>query len=184
MVKKYPRKDKLQLLLKNPRNLFHTRDLSLLWGVKNENTLHTSIKRYIQKGVLLRIQKGFYSKLPLEEIDPIKIGIGFLHSFCYLSTESILFQNGIMSQSVPYITLISNKSKKFRAGENFYISRQMKPEFLFNKKGLIEKNGIYQATIERAVADMLYFNPKYHFDAPSLVDWKKVKEIQKIIGYK
>lgn len=39
------------------------------------------------------------------------------------------------------------------------------------------------ARLERAVADMMYFNPHYHFDNRKIINWKKVKEIQKAIGY-
>jgi len=138
-----------------------------------------TIKRYVEKGVLIRIQKGFYSKMALDQIDPVRLGTGFLHSFCYLSTESILFREGIISQPIPYITLISDKSRKFEINDIPYISRQMKDRFLFNELGIVEKNGIKQATVERAVADMIYFSPHFHFDAPSLIDWEKVKSIQK-----
>jgi hypothetical protein len=34
---------------------------------------------------------------------------------------------------------------------------------------------------ERAVADLLYYNPKAYFDAP--LNWKKIQRIQKKIGY-
>lgn len=184
MKKQTLKRDKLNLLLKNPESLFHTQDLFLLWGIENKNTLYTSIKRYVQKGVLIRIQKGFYSKVPLNQINPVKLGMSFLHSFCYLSTEAILFKEGVISQSIPYITLVSDKSKKFELKDNLYLSRQMKDRFLFNTVGIVEKNGIKQASLERAVADMLYFSPHYYFDAPSLINWPKVREIQKAVGFK
>ncbi len=60
----------------------------------------------------------------------------------------------------------------------------MQDKFLFNDKGIVKKDGIKRANLERAVADMLYYDPYYHFDAPNLINWKKVKEIQKIIGFK
>lgn len=178
------KQSKQNLLLKSPENLFHTQDLSLLWNVRNKNTLYTTIKRYVQKGVLIRVQKGFYSKVPLVQLNPTRLGMGFLHSFCYLSTETILCREGIISQSIPFITLVSNKSKKFEIKNHLYLSRQMKDRFLFNTAGIVEKNGIKQASLERAVADMLYFNSHYHFDAHSLIDWQKVKSIQKQVGYK
>jgi hypothetical protein len=43
--------------------------------------------------------------------------------------------------------------------------------------------GIFMASTERAVADMLYFNPKYHFDIPESINFDTVKSIQKEIGY-
>lgn len=175
---------KQNLLLKYAQELFHTKDLALIWNMHNKNSLYTAIKRYVKKGILIRIQKGFYSKIPLEQINPIKLGMSFLHSFCYLSTESILSQKGVISQDIPNITLVSDISKKFKIKNTFYISRQLKDKFLFNSTGIIEKNNIKQAVLERAVADMIYFSPNYYFDAPNLIDWKKVKKIQKTIGYK
>jgi len=178
-TKQHKKKNKLDLLLKHPKDLLHTQDLASLWNIKNKNTLYTTIKRYVKKGFLFRIHKGFYSKVPIDKLNPVKIGMGALHSFCYLSTESVLAREGIISQSIFRITLISDQSKKFKIGDNYYLSRQMKDEFLFDETGIIKKNGIRQATIERAVADLLYYSPNYHFDAPSLIDWDKVKKIKK-----
>jgi predicted transcriptional regulator of viral defense system len=183
MIKQSQKQNKLNLLLKSPENLFHTQDLFLLWGCNNKNTLYTTIKRYVKKGVLVRIHKGFYSKYPLDKLSLVNLGMGFLHSFSYLSTETILAQNGIISQPILYITLISDRSKKFNIKGASFICRQLADKFLFNKTGIVEKDGINCATAERAVADMLYFNPNYHFDASNLINWDKVKQIQKQIGY-
>lgn len=170
---------KLNQLLKSSEDLFHTQDLALLWSVENRNTLYTTIKRYVKKGFLIRIQRGFYSKVRLDQVDPVRLGISFLHRYSYLSTESVLVKEGVIFQSVPYITLVSNKSQKFEVGGNLYRSRQMKDSFLFNEAGIREQ----EASLERAVADLLYYDPKYHFDAPKFIDWDKVKKIQKRVGY-
>jgi len=183
MKKRLQKQNKLNLLLKSPENFFHTQDLFLLWGYENKNTLYTTIKRYVQKGFLVRLQKGFFSKLPLSQLNPVALGIKFLHSFSYLSTETILAQNGVISQPMLYITLVSGKSKKFSIRGISFICRQLSDQFLFNKTGIIMKDGISCATLERAVADMLYFSPDYHFDAPNLINWQKVKQMQKQIGY-
>ena len=183
-MKRNPKKNKLDLLLKYSQNLFHTGDLGLLWNIENKNTLYMTIKRYVDRGILIRVQKGFYSKIPLERLSPIKLGMSFLHSFCYLSTESILVKEGIISQAIPHITLISDQSKKFKIKNDSYISRQMKNESLFNETGIITRDDIKEASIERAVADMLYYDPNYHFDAPNLINWSKVKKIQKEVGFK
>ena len=42
-MKQHFKKNKLNILLKHPQNLFHTKDLALLWGIKNTNTLYTTI---------------------------------------------------------------------------------------------------------------------------------------------
>ena len=64
-----------------------------------------------------------------------------------------------------------------------FLFRQLKDEYLINPTGVVNQNGVFVATTERAVADMLYFNPRYHFDVPERIDWKKVKFIQKEVGY-
>jgi hypothetical protein len=40
-----------------------------------------------------------------------------------------------------------------------------------------DQNGSYVATPERAVTDVLYFNPLYHFDNPRAVNFKNVEFI-------
>lgn len=174
---------KIDKLLKLPQKIFHTQDLALLWGIDNKNTLYTTIKRYIQKGILIPIQKGFYSTVPFDQLDPVSLGIGFLHHFAYLSTESVLAQAGIIAQTTYQITLVSEVSKKFTLGGYSYLSRRLKPPFLYQTAGIENRDGKFIASPERAVADMLYFNPQYYFDAPKLIDWQRVKDIQKEVGY-
>src|SRR3990167_505883 len=104
---------KINELLKLQQNLFHTNDLALIWGIDNKNTLYTWIKRYIQKGILIPVQKCLYSTIPLDQLDPIRLGISLIHGFAYLSTESVLAQEGVISQAVFAITLIGSISKRF-----------------------------------------------------------------------
>ena len=60
----------------------------------------------------------------------------------------------------------------------------MKTNFLYNSVGIYEKDGVNYACVERAVADLLYFNPKYYFDASLKIDWDRVKEIKKLLVIK
>jgi len=170
---------RIDTLLKQEKKLFHTSDLALLWQIQVPNTLYTTIKRYVQKGILKRIHKGFYSAIPIEKLDPLELGIGYLHSFAYLSTESILQENGIIFQTSDYITLVSSTSKKFMIGGHSFLVRKMKDEFLYQSAGLTERDNIKVATLERAVADILYFNPNFYFDNRKIINWLRVKEIQK-----
>ncbi len=163
--------------------VFHAGDLANLWQIKNPNTLHTTLKRYAQEGLIIRIQRGLYSLLPVEKIDPRLLGLKVLHRYAYVSTETILSQEGIIFQHIPQITLVSSVSQKFAIGNNQYSCRKLADRFLFNDAGIIIKDGMQIATVERAVADLLYFNPKYYFDAKNLINWKKVRAIQKQAGY-
>ena len=170
---------RLNILLKEGRQLFHTRDLALLWGLENTNTLYTTIKRYVKKGILIPIYKGFYSTVPLNNIDPLLLGTKALALYSYLSCEYVLIQSGIIFQQSNYITLISSVRKKFKIGENEYYVRRVKDEFLYHDTGIYEENGVKKAIPERAAADMLYFNPHYHLDNRKGLNWQKINSIWK-----
>ena len=179
-----PKLDKKSILLKQDRKIFHTNDLALLWEITNKNTLYTTIKRYKKSGTLIPIHKGLYSVMSLSQLDPIILGIAFLHRYAYLSTESILAKEGVIAQAISAVTFVSNTSKKFKLQSTHYLVRQMKNQYLYNNCGIIQKNRYYEATLERAVADLLYYNPNYYFDNKKTIDWDKVEKIQKEVGFK
>ncbi|HEX7432751.1 MAG TPA: hypothetical protein VF326_03785 [Anaerolineaceae bacterium] len=165
------------------RKIYHSNDLALLWDITNKNTLYTTIKRYVQKGVLVPIYKGLYSTVPLTQLDPLELGKSIIHRYTYLSMESVLAQAGIIAQTTYMVTFVSDLPKKVIVGSMSFLFRQLKAEYLNNPTGVTNQNGVFVATPERAVADMLYFNSKYHFDVPESIDFKKVKSIQKEVGY-
>ena len=171
--------NKIKILLQDGRILYRTQDLAVLWGINNANTLYTTIKRYVKRGVFIKIYKGFYSVKPIDKVDFLSLGLAALHRYGYLSMETVLVERGIIFQDIKYITLVSDVSKRFQLGGYKFLVRRMKPEYLHNNIGITKRG----ASVERAVADMLYFNPGYHFDAKKLINWQKVEEIKKAIGY-
>ena len=174
---------KIAVLLKQNKNIFHISDLMLLWNTTNQASLRRTISRYVQKGILLKIYRGFYSVIPLSQIDPRELGSSALHSYCYISTESVLVQNSIIFQQIDAVTFCSSKTKQIHVGDHSFKSRQLKDTYLYNTAGILESQNYKTASVERAIADMLYFNPHYHFDASERIDWGKVAAIQKEVGY-
>jgi len=175
---------KIDVLLKQGRKLFHTNDLALLWQITNKNTLYTTIKRYVKKGILIPIHKGFYATVSVKKINQIELGISYLHQYAYLSTESVLVNYGVIFQKSENITLVGNISKNFTIGDTKYIVRKMKDSYLFQTIGITtDVNGVKTATLNRAVADLLYFNRNYYFDNRKAVNWAQVKQLQIEIGY-
>ena len=170
-------------LIKSDRNIYHTNDLAILWNIANKNTLYTTIKRYVQKSVLIPIYKGLYSTVPISQLDPLELGRAVIHRYTYLTTESVLAQAGIISQATYAFTFVSSLSKKVNVGNYNFLFRKLKDEYLFNPTGIENQDGNFIATTERAVADILYYNPKYHFDFSTNIDFEKVRCIQKEIGY-
>jgi predicted transcriptional regulator of viral defense system len=164
--------------------VFHIGDLANLWHITNKNTLYTTLKRYTEQGLLFRIYKGFYAIKTPTEIDPLLLGIKALHGYAYVSTETILAEKGIIQQEVPAITLVSSKTKRFTVADRDYYSRKLADAFLYQSNGISTTPfGVRKATLERAVADQLYFNPHAYIDAVDTVDWNKVHALQKEIGY-
>ena len=176
--------NRFALLARMNETIFHTGDLYNLWGFKNTNNLYTTLKRYVKAGLLYRVYNGLYSIHPVTELDPYLLGIKALHKYSYVSVESVLADEGIMLQSLNYITLISSISKRFLINDNHYYSRRLHDRYLHNNAGIIEKNGLRIATVERAVADLLYYNPGAYFDGDALIPWDKVNALQQVIGYK
>jgi hypothetical protein len=174
---------RIALLSQMNEIIFHASDLAILWKIKNQNTLYTTLKRYSQQKLIFRIYKGLYSLKEFKKLNPYLIGIKALHRYAYISCESVLVNEGVLNQPRENITLISEKSLKFKINEYSYASRKLNPKFLYIEDEIYEKDGIRIASLERAVADMLYFNPHTHFDAKQLIDFKKVKSLQKKIGY-
>jgi len=100
-----------------------------------------------------------------------------------ISTESVLAQAGVITQTVYAYTFVSSLPKKTTVDSISYLFRKLKDEYLYNPAGIVNQGGFFVASTERAVADMLYFNRKYHFDVLESIDFKKVKFIQKEVGY-
>jgi predicted transcriptional regulator of viral defense system len=162
-------------------SVFHVDDLARIWGINNRNTLRTSLKRYVESGLMYRLYRGLYSIKPVSELDPLLLGAQAINDYCYLSTEAILAKQGIIFQQLDNYTFVGGKTKRIKIGDYKYYCRQLKDKFLYNDIG-VDKTGKYNiASLERAVADILYFNPKYHFDNPSGIDWKEVKRIQSAV---
>lgn len=165
------------------RKIFHTHDLAVLWGINDKHNLYMTITRYIKKGVLFPIYKGLYSAVPIPSLSPIELGQAIIHRYTYLTTESVLSQAGIISQAVYDYTFVADIPRRIAIGSWSYRFRQLKNEFLYNPAGIVNQNGVFIASTERAVADMLYYNPRYHFDALDSINFEEVKFIQKEIGY-
>lgn len=161
--------------------LFHTDDLALMFDIHNENTLRVTLSRYGKEGILHRIKRGLYSIIPPEKIHPHILGAACLHRFCYLGAESVLRNDGYILQSMDAITFFSDVSRRFSMLEHRFVVRQLSDRFLHNQTGIKETDGIFVASPERAIADLLYIDPWYHFDRP--IDWKKIFTMQREIGY-
>lgn len=178
------RVDKFSLLAKMGDIVFHSDDLARLWHIQNKNTLYVLLSRLVARGSLFRIQKGLYSIKPPQTLNPLLLGVKALHRYAYVSTETILIQNGILTRASNAHTLISTVSKKFTVGGHAYIVRKLTDRFLYNPIGISsQEGGVRVASPERALADLFYFNPHVYLDAPTLLNAKEVRHIADELGY-
>ena len=175
------KKSKIQILLSSSETLFHTSDLATIWQEASPNTLHTTVSRYVKLGKLFRLQKGLYSKVSPDKLDPLQISRKLILGYCYLSLESVLFENGYRSQRPSCFTFVAGKSQNVSWKDIRVKSHQMNEKFLFNDIGTIVKDKIRVATPIRALCDALYFNRFSHFDKK--INWKEVNRMQKDIGF-
>ncbi|MBI4235543.1 hypothetical protein HY604_04560 [Candidatus Peregrinibacteria bacterium] len=175
--------DYISILARQPHPVFHSGDLARLWHINNKNTLNTLLKRYTQKGHIFRIYKGLYSLLPPDKLSPLLLGIKAMHGYAYVSTETILIEEGLIMQMAYKYTLISGKSRQFNVGKYNFRSRKLDDRYLYNPTGIIENDGILKATKLRALADLLYFNPKAYIDGFRTIDLKELNALQNELGY-
>ena len=154
-------------------------------GITNKNTLNKTLSRYVADGLIYRVYKGLYAIKKPGEINPFLLGVKAIHAPAYVSCESVLYQNGILNQPPQMITIVSQFSRHFSIAGTHYRSRKMRDLFLFNDAGIEIKDGVRVASIPRAVADMLYFNPRKYFDAgnSALMQWDEVRKIADAVGY-
>jgi len=175
------------ILAQMNEKVFHASDLAVLWGITDKNTLYTTLSRYIRSKVLYRVFKGLYSIPPPSQIDPLLLGTKALHEYCYITTETVLFNTGYISQKPAIITLAGSHSKRFKVISNHYRSRRLKAQLPMNHIEILNikadnmSGTVKIASAERAIADMLYFNPHFNFDKK--VNWEKIAGLQKQIGY-
>lgn len=163
--------------------VFHAHDAATIWGVANKNTLHTALSRYARAGLLFRLQNGLYSIQPPRELDPLLVGSKAIHNYCYVSTETVLAHAGIIQQQMPSVTFVSAVSRQFTLASHHFRSRRLKDVYLFNESGIERDGSVRIANSLRAIADLLYFDPHYHFDAHAEIDWHAVNRMQREVGY-
>jgi len=176
--------DRAERLLQLGVPLVHAGDLAVLWGMTNENTLHTTIRRLVARGVLQPIYRGFYATRPLSTIDPVLVGARAFHCYNYLSTESVLAIEGVIAQQPNAYTYVGPATRSCTIGPHRFHMRQMAPQFLYNSAGVYEDaGGVRTASLARAVADMRYYVPHVHLDAVQQIDEHAVRELAQTVGF-
>jgi len=132
------------------KDYFSINDLRQLFP--EEGNLKISIKRLVDRRVIIRIAKGIYC-LKIGDLDTEKIATQ-VYTPCYISFESALSKYGVINQGFNKITLATTRHSKLMrlAGiECEYI--YLKPSLFF---GFNLTKNIYLAEPEKALLDEIY----------------------------
>lgn len=174
---------KQKVLIEQPRNIFTTSDLAVLWEISKQPTLLQTISRYTSRGILKRLARGIYSKKMIKDLHIYEIGCAVSGPQSYVSAETVLQEEGVINQYIEKVTLFGKKRKEFEINGVKYLCRYLNPKYLSNRKGVTQVDNYSKATVERAASDLLHINPNYYFDNPRLLDTSNVNLLMTEINY-
>ena len=52
----------LEVLLRSPKTIFSSKDVSLLWGEESDEVIKKRLNKYVTAGKLIRVRRGLYAK--------------------------------------------------------------------------------------------------------------------------
>lgn len=145
----------IQKLEEFKKDYYTIKDLQSIFNVPI-NSLRVQLSRWCKQGVFIRLSKGIYAPYNAKiEVDKIANQIYYPS---YLSFESALSYYGILSQ-IPYTLTFATqkKSKKIVLKDSQIEYTQLANRLFF---GYELENGIYLATPEKALMDMIYIVSK------------------------
>ena len=158
-------------IFKDEKTVFRLRDIALLVGEKDFESLNKKLNYYVRTGRLLNPRKGIYAK-PNYNSEELAC---LLYTPSYISLEYVLQKAGVVFQFDSRITSISYLSRSIDVEDNIFIYRKIKGEIIANTKGISrQKNQVNIATSERAFLDLLYLNKNYYFDNLNPLNKEKV----------
>jgi predicted transcriptional regulator of viral defense system len=141
----------LEKLQEYKKDFYTIRDLQNIYNVPI-TSLRVQLSRWCKQGIFIRLSKGIYTPYNAEiKVDKVANQIYYPS---YLSFESALSYYGILSQ-IPYTLTFATqkKSKKLVLKDTQIEYTQLTKRLFF---GYVLENGIYLATPEKALMDMIY----------------------------
>lgn len=171
----------LEVLLRSPKTIFSSKDVSLLWGEESDEVIKKRLNKYVKAGKLIRVRRGFYAKD--KDYDRFELATR-INTPSYISFETVLTREGVNFQHYGNIFVASYINREIDIDGQKITFVRMKDYVLSNSTGIEHSNGIATASRERAFLDRLYVSKDYHFDNLRSLDWNKVMEILPIYNNK
>ena len=161
-------------IFQDVKTVFRLRDIALMIGEKDFESLNKKFNYYVRTGKLLNPRKGIYAKpnYSSEELACV------LYTPSYISLEYVLQKEGVLFQFDSRITTISYLSRSIEVEDKIFIYRKIKGEIIANTKGITRQfDQVNFASGERAFLDLLYLNKNYYFDNLNPLDKTKVYDL-------
>jgi len=175
-MSKYKKFDILELY-QAKNTVLTTKEIALIWGETDMDTIKARINYYVKKGKLYPLRRGVYAK----EKDYNRLELATkIYTPSYVSLETVLRKEGIIFQHYEAIFVVSYLSRQITCNGQKYVFRKIKDPVLSNDLGVEKKEGYYMATKERAFLDALYLYKGYHFDNLNSIDWNLCFDIAPI----
>jgi len=174
MNKKPQKGEYLEILLRSQKTIFSTKDAALLWNESNDKVVSDRLKKYVNRGKLIRVRRGFYAKD--KDYNQYELATR-IYTPSYISFETVLGNKGVTFQYYGNIFVASYITRNIEVNGQRISFLKMKDYVLSNTKGIEQANGVAIATTERAILDRLYISKKYYFDNLQGINWDKVFEI-------
>jgi hypothetical protein len=161
-------------IFKDVKTVFRLRDIALLVGEKDFESLNKKMNYYVRTGKLLNPRKGIYAKTNYNSEELACL----LYTPTYISLEYVLQKEGVLFQFDSRITSISYLSRSIDVQDKTFIYRKIKGEIIANTKGISRHiNQVNIATGERAFLDLLYLNKNYYFDNLNPLNKAKIYDL-------
>lgn len=161
-------------IYKEVRTVFRLRDIALILGERDFESLNKKLNYYVRTGKLLNPRKGIYAKPDYSSEEFACI----LYTPSYISLEYVLQKAGVLFQFDSRITTISYLSRSIEVEDKTFLYRKIKGEIMANTKGIDRQiDQVNIASGERAFLDLLYLNKTYYFDNLNPLNKAKVYEL-------
>ena len=171
----------LEVLLRSPKTIFSSKDVSLLWGEESDEVIKKRLNKYVTAGKLIRVRRGFYAKD--KNYNRFELATR-INTPSYISFETVLTREGVNFQYYGNIFVASYINREIDIEGQKITFVRMKDYVLSNTTGIEHKDDYAIASRERAFLDRVYVSKDYYFDNLRSLDWNKVMEILPIYNNK
>lgn len=163
-------------LYQSESTVFTAKEIALLLGVRNIDTLKSRINYYVKKGDITAVRRGIYVKNNYNNLElATKI-----YSPSYISLETVLEKEGVIFQHYEAIFVISYLSRKLIVDKKEIQIKKIKNDVLLNPIGILKESNYAIASKERALLDVIYLYKDYYFDNLKSIEWDRAFEIARI----